>query len=79
MAINNPSISTSENLAEAIGLRLDVLTPQDPPDTSPDFYLDPPDIPNRLYAWYNGSTDMVELYITDSAGARYLHVSTYNE
>jgi hypothetical protein len=48
------------------------------PDVSPGAFLDPIQVPNRLYGWYNGSSDMVELFMTNSAGNRYIRVSTYS-
>ena len=77
MAINNPSFSTSDNESEAQALRLEVLT--SPPDISPNANLfDPPRTPNRLYGWYNGVSDMVELYMVNSSGTRFVRVSTYS-
>lgn len=77
MTINNPSISTSDNSARAQEFRLEMLTGTQP-DVSPGAFLDPIQVPNRLYGWYNGSSDMVELFMTNSAGNRYIRVSTYS-
>lgn len=77
MTINNPSISTSDNTARAQEFRLEMLTGTQP-DVSPDALLDPLQVPNRLYGWYNGSSDMVELFMTNSSGNRYIRVSTYS-
>ena len=76
MGINNASISTSDSAAEAQAFRLEMLTGTQP-DVSPSALIDPPLTPNRLYGWYNGSSDMVELFMTTSAGNRYIRVSTY--
>ena len=41
--------------------------------------IDPPVAPNRLYGYYNGKSDMVELVITNGSGTRFLRVSTYKD
>ena len=78
MTINNPSFSTSEDDSTKRSFRLDML------DQRPDLALeadpiDPPVAPNRLYGFYNGSSDMVELVITNSTGTRYLRVATHRD
>ena len=78
MAIHNAAISTSDNTGRAQEFRLEMLTGPVQPDISPNAFLDPLQVPNRLYGWYNGSSDMVELFITNSAGNRYLRVATYS-
>lgn len=40
------------------------------PDTTA--LIDPPDTPNKLVGYYQGSTDVVRLYITDNSGLRLL-------
>ena len=75
MAINNPAFSSSDNASEQQAFRLEILTSM--PDISPGAIIDPPTTPNRLYGWYNGTNDMVELFITNSAGTRYMRVATY--
>ena len=77
MAINNPSFSTSDSVVEEQSFRLEMLEGTQP-DLSVDAFINPPTIPNRLYGWYNGSSDMVELFMTSSAGNRYIRVSTYS-
>lgn len=77
MAINNPSISTSDSASEAQAFRLEMLDGTQP-DLSPRAFISPPTTPNRLYGWYNGSSDMVELFMTNSAGNGYVRVATYN-
>ena len=76
MAINNPSISTSDSTSEAQAFRLEMVSGTQPA-VGPEAFIDPPVTPNRLYGWYNGATDMVELFMTNSAGNRYIRVSTY--
>ena len=76
MAINNASFSTSDNESEAQAFRLEMLTGTQP-DISNQTVIDPPASPNRLYGWYNGTSDMVELFVTSASGTRYLRVSTY--
>ena len=77
MAIHNPSISTSDSESEAQAFRLEMLDGTQP-DLSADAFISPPTFPNRLYGWYNGSSDMVELFMTNSAGNGYIRVSTYS-
>ena len=77
MTINNAAISTSDNTDRAQEFRLEMLEGVQP-DVSPNAFLDPLQVPNRLYGWYNGSSDMVELFITNSAGNRYLRIATYS-
>ena len=77
MGINNPSISTSDNASEAQALRLELIGGNTQPDVSPEAFISPPVTPNRLYGWYNGTSDMVELYIVNSAGNKYLRVTSY--
>ena len=78
MTINNASISTSDSASEAQAFRLEMLTGTQP-DVSPGAFIDPPVTPNRLYGWYNGSSDMVELFMTNSSGNRYIRVATYSD
>ena len=78
MVINNPSISTSDSVEEARAFRVEMLY-GDQPNIGPNVFITPPTTPNRLYGWYNGSTDMVELFMTNSAGNRYIRVSTYSD
>lgn len=79
MAINNPSFSTSDNEANAQMFRLEMLEGAVQPDISREAFIDPPTIPNRLYGWYNGQSDMIELFITNSAGNKYLRVAAYGD
>jgi hypothetical protein len=77
MLIQNPSIGTSDSEAQAIAFRLEMVDSQ--PDISPTAFISPPVTPNRLYGWYNGASDMVELFMTNSAGNRYVRVATYRD
>ena len=77
MAINNPAFSSdSVDGLQNFRLELQVNGPQ--PDISPGNVLDPPEMPNRLFGWYNGATDMVELFMTNSTGTRYIRVASYD-
>ena len=74
MAINNPSISTSDNESEAQAWRLEMLDTQ--PDISPGAIFTELRPPNRVYGFYNGSSDMVEMYITSDSGNRWIRLTT---
>jgi len=37
-------------------------------------YNQTPQIPNKLFGYYDGLTDTVEIYISDATGYRYLRV-----
>lgn len=72
MAIIAPS-SISDN--DETGISYVVLPMlSEVPDLSQDIY---PRLPSGLIVGvYNGSTDMVELYVTNTDGSRYLRVTT---
>ena len=74
MPINNPSFATSENFGTAQQWRIEMVQYQ--PDLSPAYVIDPPDLPNRIYGWYNGMSDMVELFMTNSAGTGYVRMTS---
>lgn len=69
MTINPSAISTASQGNQY------VLLPM--LDTPPDLgeIIDPPLAPGSMWGVYNGSTDMVELYIVDANGTRYIRVS----
>ena len=69
MAIERSLIGTTP-LNEATDVAIQLLSA--PPSTFGT--IDPPVAPNVLVGYYNGSTDRVELYITNAAGNRYLRV-----
>ena len=75
MPINRPSFSTIDTEDSVSSIRLKMLPGR--PDMTPENLLDPPWPPGHIYAWYNGSTDMVELYMTNFNGTGFLRVSSY--
>jgi hypothetical protein len=68
MAINRVSL-TSESIHENTESVIEVRY-TDPP--LPETILDPPETPNKLIAYYNGSFDSVSLYIVSRSGLRLL-------
>jgi hypothetical protein len=75
MTINNPSISTSDNASEAQAWRIEMTDTM--PEINPNYFISPPVTPNRVYGWYNGASDMVELFMTNSAGNGYVRIGTF--
>ena len=69
MAINRSSIS-AKSIREDTDLTIVLL--QAPPNTQQ--YLDVPVAPNVLVGFYNDVTDVVQLYVTDATGRRYIRV-----
>lgn len=69
MAIERSFVGTTP-LNEATDVAIQLLSA--PPSTTGT--IDPPVTPNVLVGYYNGTTDRVELYVTNAAGNRYLRV-----
>lgn len=68
MAINPASFS-SQPIYENTDVVLDVIKAQAP---LPEELLDPPQVPGKLFAYYNGASDTVRLYIVNGSGLRLL-------
>jgi hypothetical protein len=67
MAINRLSIS-SQSITENTDAVLEVRYTEPPLGA----VLNPPEVPNKLIAYYDGNFDTVRLYIVDSTGLRLL-------
>tara|TARA_Y100001972_G_scaffold121949_1_gene166759 strand:- start:733 stop:942 length:210 start_codon:yes stop_codon:yes gene_type:complete len=67
MAINPVSIS-SQSIAENTDACIDVRYTEPPVGT----ILNPPETPNKLIGYYDGTFDVVRLYIVDDSGLRLL-------
>lgn len=68
MAINRVSL-TSESVYENTESVVEVRYTQPP---TPDDILDPPETPNKLIAYYDGTTNTVNLYIVNRSGLKLL-------
>ena len=68
MAINPASFS-SQPIYENTDVTLEVIKGQAP---LPEQLLDPPQLPGKLFAYYNGANDTVRLYIVNGSGLRLL-------
>jgi hypothetical protein len=71
--LSQPSISTAETTEGNAVFRIQML--EAPPLI--DQVIEPPDMPNRIYGWFNGASNMVELYITNHTGRLLSRVGTY--
>ena len=69
MAINRVSFTT-DSLKSNTDVTLELVSPR--PDTTA--YLDTPVTPNKMVGFYNSAIGVVELYITDGTGRRYIKV-----
>ena len=68
MTINRVSF-TSESITENTESVIEVVYSEPP---APEFLLDPPQVPNKLVAYYNGATDSTSLFIVSRSGLRLL-------
>jgi len=69
MAIQRPYITTTE-ISQNYDSVIDMLAQA--PDVNA--LIDPPTLPNKLFGYYNGVTDGVQLYVTNSQGTYYVRV-----
>jgi len=69
MGINRSSFS-GQSITENTEITIEMLLT--PPD--PFVYLDTPVKPSTLYGFYNDALDLVQLYVTDSLGRRFIPV-----
>jgi hypothetical protein len=69
MTINSPGI-TSVDVTQNYTLAMEIVTVR--PSLTEVFSV--PQLPGKLVGFYNGSTNLVELYTVNSAGLRYLKI-----
>ena len=69
MAINRSSIS-AQDISQNYSVSIRLATTR--PDVTA--YLDVPVEPNVMVGFYNANLRVVELYVTDQAGRRYIRV-----
>lgn len=69
MAINRTSIS-SQSIRENTDLTIEILAT--PPDTTK--FLSTPRTPNVMVGYYNPNLGIVQLYLVDGTGRRYISV-----
>lgn len=69
MAINNSAIATTD-ITEIDTVAIEIFETR--PSTE---YMNTPGTPNTLVGYYNPSRDIVELYMRDSSGYRFVKIS----
>ena len=74
MAQINSGQVRSENESQPTTIIIPMLTA--PPQLG--VTLDTPVTPNQIRGWYNGSSDMVELYISSAGGTSWVRVTSTN-
>lgn len=70
MTINRSSLSTANILEDNFDFAIEIVTTRPPVGT----YSDTATIPNKLLGYYDPTNEVVELYVTDNTGRRYLRV-----
>ena len=69
MAVNRSFIST-QDISQVTNVTIEIVA------TRPDMntLISPPETPNRMVGYYNGTGDFVELYVVDASGLRWIRV-----
>ncbi len=64
----NPGYISSQPIDEDINVTISLLSTRPTPLT----VIDPPQSPGLIVGFYNGSIDVVELFMVDGSGTRYI-------